>query len=221
MLLAPMVILGKKFLHLALRDVTEWRSIQNALINTHMELEQSYAITLEGWGRAMELRDFETQGHMKRVTDATVNLALSMGVSMEEIPHIRHGAVLHDIGKFAIPDAILLKPASLTPDEWIIMKRHPVYAYELLKPVNYLTRSLPIPYSHHEKWDGSGYPQALHTTQIPLSARIFAVVDVWDALRSDRPYRDGWQDERVRAYIKENSGSHFDPEVVDCFLSNF
>jgi HD-GYP domain-containing protein (c-di-GMP phosphodiesterase class II) len=141
-----------------------------------------------------------------------------MGVSQHEQIHIRRGALLHDIGKLGVPDYILLKPGKLTDEEWEIMRRHPAYAHEMLLPITYLEPALDIPYCHHEKWDGSGYPRGLKGGQIPLPARIFAVVDVWDALRSDRPYRRGWSVEKVRAYILAESGKHFDPQVVEAFI---
>ncbi|MEI6181650.1 MAG: HD domain-containing phosphohydrolase [Chloroflexales bacterium] len=188
------------------------------LQRSHSDLAHAYDTTLEGWSRALDLRDKETEGHSQRVTTLTVRLAYAMGLSEEEIVHIRRGALLHDIGKMGIPDAILLKPGPLSDDEWTIMRLHPVYSYELLAPIAYLRQTLDIPFSHHEKWDGSGYPQGLVGTQIPLAARMFAVVDVWDALRSDRPYRAAWSPEAVRAYIVAQSGRHFDPAVVAVFL---
>ena len=141
-----------------------------------------------------------------------------MGIQEEDLDHARRGALLHDIGKMGIPDSILLKPGKLTKKEWEIMRRHPVLAYEMLLPVDYLKPALEIPYCHHEKWDGTGYPQGLKGEAIPLAARIFAVIDVWDALCSDRPYRKGWDKEKVLEYIREQSGSHFDPQVVEMFL---
>lgn len=185
---------------------------------SNQELIQAYDTTLEGWARALELRDDETEGHSARVTEVTVRLARSMGVSDSELVNIRRGSLLHDIGKMGIPDRILLKPGPLTDEEWEIMRRHPVYAYELLAPINFLRPAIAIPYCHHEKWDGTGYPRGLSGNRIPLPARIFAVVDVWDALRSDRPYREAWEEDRVREYIRDQSGEHFDPEAVDAFL---
>jgi HD-GYP domain-containing protein (c-di-GMP phosphodiesterase class II) len=148
----------------------------------------------------------------------TVRLARAMGLSEAELVQLRRGALLHDIGKMGIPDAILLKPGPLTEDEWRIMRKHPVYAYGLLAPIAFLHGALDISHYHHEKWDGTGYPDGLAGEQIPLAARIFAVVDVWDALRSDRPYRPGWPDEKVRTHIREQAGRHFDPQVVAVFL---
>ena len=140
--------------------------------------------------------------------------------SEAESIHIRRGALLHDIGKMGVPDRILHKPDPLTDDEWIIMRRHPQLAYEMLLPIAFLKLALDIPHCHHEKWDGSGYPRGLKGEEIPLAARIFAIADVWDALRSDRPYRAGWSEEKVRQYIRQQSEKHFDPMVVEVFLNN-
>ena len=184
-----------------------------------IQLREAYDATIEGWSRAMDLRDRETEGHSQRVAELTVRIARAMGVAEEEIVHIRRGALLHDMGKMAIPDHILLKPGPLDPEEWEIMRKHPVYAFEMLSPISYLRPALDIPYCHHEKWDGSGYPRGLKGDQIPLAARIFAVVDVWDALTSDRPYRPAWPKEKVIEEIKAGAGTHFDPRVVEVFLS--
>ncbi|WP_427365533.1 HD domain-containing phosphohydrolase [Candidatus Caldatribacterium saccharofermentans] len=188
------------------------------LEHSNIELVQAYDATLEGWAYALELRDRETEGHSRRVTELTVRIAREMGIKDEKIVHIRRGALLHDIGKLGIPDEILLKPGKLTEEEWEIMKKHPVYAYEMLSKIAYLRPALDIPYCHHEKWDGSGYPRGLKGEEIPLPARIFAVVDVFDALTSDRPYRKAWSREEAIAYIKERSGKDFDPAVVEVFL---
>lgn len=197
-------------------------AIENATLvsdlrRSNLELMLAYDTTLEGWSRALDLRDKETHGHTDRVTEMTVQLARRMGLGDAELAQLRRGALLHDIGKMAIPDSILLKSGPLTPEEWEIMRRHPTYAYELLAPIAYLRPALDIPYAHHEKWDGTGYPRGLVGEQIPLAARIFAVVDVWDALTSDRPYRRAWTPERARGYIVEQSGRHFDPKVVGQF----
>ncbi len=182
------------------------------------ELMMAYDETIEGWSRAMDLRDEETEGHTLRVTELTLKLANCLGVGVEEMVHIRRGTLLHDIGKIGVPDSILRKPSALTPEEWEIMRRHPQFAYDMLAPILYLKKALDIPYCHHEKWDGTGYPRGLKGELIPLSARIFAVVDVWDALTSDRPYRKAWTREKAREYIQEESGRHFDPSVVNVFL---
>jgi putative nucleotidyltransferase with HDIG domain len=185
---------------------------------TNQELSQAYDATIEGWSRAMDLRDQKTEGHTQRVTSLTLELARTMGVDESKMMHIRRGALLHDIGKLGVPDHILFKPDALTSEEWEIMRRHPELAYEMLSSIKYLKPALNIPYFHHEKWDGSGYPLGLKGEQIPLEARIFAVIDVWDALRSDRPYRKAWDEQKVKDYITGQAGSHFDPKVVECFL---
>ena len=191
----------------------------NDLQKSNMELALAYDATIEGWSRALDLRDHETEGHTLRVTEMTKQLARSMNISEADIVHIRRGALLHDIGKLGVPDRILLKPDKLTDEEMQIMHQHPILAYEMLQPIDYLKPSLHIPYCHHEKWDGTGYPRGLKGEEIPLEARIFAIVDVWDALRSDRPYRVAWPDEQVINYIREQSGRHFDPKIVEIFLS--
>ncbi len=184
----------------------------------NLELIQAYDATIEGWAYALDLKDEKTEEHSQRVTRLTLRIAKRMNIKKEELPHIRRGILLHDIGKMGIPDSILLKPGPLTEGEWVIMRRHPVYAYEILANVDYLRPALEIPYCHHEKWDGSGYPRGLKEEEIPLPARIFAVVDVYDALTSDRPYRKAWSEEDALTLIKKDSGSHFDPEVVEVFL---
>jgi len=184
----------------------------------NLELARAYDSTLEGWARALDLRDNETEGHTHRVAQLTVRLAHAMGLRDADLVHIRRGALLHDMGKLAIPDSIMLKPSALTDEQAEIMRRHPDYAHELLSPIGYLRPALDIPYCHHEKWDGTGYPRGLKGEEIPLAARIFAVVDVWDALRSDRPYRAAWTEERAKAYIQEQADIHFDPKVVTAFL---
>jgi HD-GYP domain-containing protein (c-di-GMP phosphodiesterase class II) len=188
------------------------------LKNSAAEIRNAYEMTLEGWAKALEYRDRETEGHSRRVVDLSVHLADSMGCRENEIVHIRRGALLHDIGKIAIPDAILLKPGPLDEREWGVMKQHPVFAREMLSPIKFLQPAMDIPYYHHERWDGQGYPENLHGQDIPLPARIFAVVDNWEALNSDRPYRKAWSGEQVRSYIGENAGIKFDPHVVRKFL---
>jgi response regulator RpfG family c-di-GMP phosphodiesterase len=183
-----------------------------------LELADAYEATLEGWARALDLRDQETEGHSRRVTSLTVRLARRMGLSEADCVHIRRGALLHDIGKVGIPDSILHKPSSLTPQEWDVMRRHPTYARGLLAPIAYLRPALDIPYCHHERWDGSGYPRGLRGEEIPLAARIFAVVDIWDAVRSHRPYRPAWSEQRTREYLASLAGTHLDRRVTEAFL---
>jgi len=190
----------------------------NGLQLSNTELTLAYETALEGWVRALDLRDEETEWHTRRVTGMTLHLASAMGIDSSELTHIRRGALLHDIGKMGISDRILNKNGPLSDDEWSIMKRHPVYARDLLTPITYLQPSIEIPYAHHEKWDGSGYPDGLKGDTIPFSARIFAVVDVWDALRSDRPYRPAWSTNQARQYLRDQSGIHFDPQVVEKFF---
>jgi PAS domain S-box-containing protein len=193
-------------------------SLFDDLQRTNTDLITAYDATIEGWSRALELRDRVTEGHTLRVTDITIRLARLMGIQEDELIHIRRGALMHDIGKMAISDAILLKPGPLTAEEMQTMRRHPVFAYELLHPIGYLRSAIDIPYAHHEKWDGSGYPRGLKGEEIPLAARVFAIIDVWDALRNDRPYRNAWPEDKVRQYLREQSGRHFDPAVVDAFF---
>ena len=188
------------------------------LQRSHFELALAYDATIEGWSRAMDLRDKETEGHTQRVTELTVHLAQAMNMSDEQIVHIRRGALLHDMGKLGIPDRILLKPGTLDDEEWAIMRQHPQYAYDMLSAIDYLRPALDIPYCHHEKWDGTGYPRGLKGQQIPMAARLFAVVDVWDALTSTRPYRERWSEDKVLDHIKAGSGTHFDPMVVELFV---
>ena len=188
------------------------------LREANAQLLNAYEATIEGLSHALDLRDRETEGHSQRVTEVTVRLAQASNISDEEIVHLRRGALLHDIGKIGIPDSILHKPDSLTPEEWVIMRKHPQFAYDMLSPIEYLHPALDIPYSHHEKWDGTGYPRGLKAEEIPMSARLFAIADVWDAVTSDRPYRPAWTEEQARTYIHEQSGKHFDPQVVELFF---
>jgi diguanylate cyclase (GGDEF)-like protein len=190
------------------------------LQRSNAELAQAYDATLESWDRMLELRDQETEGHAQRVVAMTLRLGCAMGLCEAELVVLRRGALLHDIGKMGTPDSILLKPGPLTAEEQAIMQLHPIYAYELLAGIDFLRPALDIPYCHHEKWDGTGYPRQLRGEQIPLSARIFAVVDVWDALCSDRPYRRAWPVDRVRQYIQDEAGRHFDPAVVQAFFQH-
>ena len=198
-------------------------AIENAelfskLERSNVDLIQAYDATIEGWAHALDLKDEETKGHSQRVTELTLCIAGKMGIKEEDMAHLRRGALLHDIGKMGIPDSILLKPGKLTDEEWEIMRKHPVYAFEMLSSIDFIRPALDIPYCHHEKWDGSGYPRGLKEKQIPPSARIFAVVDVYDALHSNRPYRKAWTKEKTLEHIKEQSGKHFDPQVVNVFI---
>jgi PAS domain S-box-containing protein len=203
-----------------LRVRTEGQLAEFLLEQSHAELNLTFDATLEGWARALELRDGETSKHTQRVIEDTVKLAKFMGIDGEELINVRRGATLHDIGKMGIPDRILGKPGPLTDDEWVIMRKHPEYAQELLGGIPYLQHAMDIPYCHHEKWDGSGYPRGLKEEQIPLSARIFAVIDVWDALISPRCYRpQAWPQEKIRNYLIDQSGKHFDPDVIRAFLA--
>ena len=190
----------------------------NELQYSNLNLSMAYDETIEGWSQALDLRDHETEGHTQRVTDMTLKLARKMGVPEDQMVHIKRGSLLHDIGKMGVSDTILLKPGPLNDEEWDIMRRHPKFAYDMLSNIAFLEPALEIPYCHHERWDGTGYPRGLKGEQIPLAARIFAVIDVWDALISDRPYRGAWPLKEVVAYIKEQSGSHFDPRVVSAFI---
>jgi len=194
------------------------RTLRDREQQSLLELANAYEATLAGWARALDLRDRETEGHSRRVTELTVRLARAIGVSEADCVHIRRGALLHDIGKMGVPDAVLHKPAPLSNEEWKLMRQHPVYAMDLLAPIDYLRPTLDIPYCHHEKWDGTGYPRGLKGEAIPLAARIFAAVDIWDAIRSNRPYREAWPEDRARAYLASLAGTHLDPMVVHAFL---
>jgi putative nucleotidyltransferase with HDIG domain len=182
------------------------------------DLLVAYDSTLQGWSNALELREQETAGHSRRVVELTLKIARAIGIEEENLAYIERGALLHDIGKMGIPDNILLKPGPLSDDEWVIMKKHPIYAYNLLSKIDFLKQAVDIPFSHHERWDGSGYPQGLAGENIPLAARIFAVVDIWDALGSDRPYRPAWKRKDIMKYIQDISGKHLDPGIVNVFL---
>jgi len=218
--------LGNDEWHEFLRNLVEQTTITIDYVElfynlerANVELLQAYDATIEGWAYVLDLKDKETEGHSRRVTELTLLVAREMGVKEEELIHIQRGALLHDIGKMGIHDAILLKPGKLTDEEWEIMRKHPVYAYQMLSRIDYLHPALDIPYCHHEKWDGSGYPQGLKGEEIPLPARIFAVVDTFDALTNNRPYREAWQKEKALEYLQEQSGKHFDPRVVEVFLT--
>ncbi len=191
----------------------------NELQRSAIELTVAYDATLEGWARALDLRNRATERHTERVAEMTMRLARTMGISEQELVQIRRGALLHDIGKIAIPDSILLKPGPLANEEWALMYKHPQDAFDMLQPIAYLRPALDIPYAHHEKWDGSGYPRSLKGEHIPLAARIFAVADVWDAMTDElRPYRKAMSKEEIREHIRSLAGSHLDPKVVEAFL---
>ncbi len=200
-------------------DITERKKSEAALKKSAEDLRDAYDATLQGWSNALELRESATAGHSQRVVVLSLEIARAMGFSDSELANIHRGASLHDIGKMGIPDVILLKPGPLTEDEWAIMRQHPSLAYQMLSKIPYLTPSLDIPHYHHEKWDGTGYPHGLKGEEIPIAARIFAVVDVWDALTSDRPYRLAWSSKKAMDYIKAQSGKHFDPRIVDIFVN--
>jgi HD-GYP domain-containing protein (c-di-GMP phosphodiesterase class II) len=187
------------------------------LQRSNIDLALAYDTTLDGWSRALDLRDKETEGHTRRVAELTLQMVQATGIGDKQLIHIRRGALLHDIGKMGVPDSILLKPGKLTDEEWKVMRMHPKYAFDLLNPIAYLRPSLDIPYCHHEKWDGSGYPRGLKGESIPFAARIFAIVDVWDALINNRPYRPAWLPHKAFEYIIDQSGKHFDPRFVDIF----
>lgn len=202
----------------ASRDITERKKNEEAIQLAHNRLQEAYEKTIEGWVRALDLRDRETEGHTQRVTELTLRVAAKLGFSDEEMVHIKRGALLHDMGKMAIPDEILQKPGPLDEEEWKKMRQHPVYAFDMLSNISYLHPALEIPFFHHERWDGSGYPRGLKGEEIPLAARMFAIVDVWDALSSDRPYRKKLPRDQVIAYLREKAGTLFEARLVDIFL---
>jgi PAS domain S-box-containing protein/putative nucleotidyltransferase with HDIG domain len=193
-------------------------SLFENLEKSNLELVMAYDSTIEGWSRALDYRDKETEGHSQRVTELAVKICQAMGMTDRDLTYARWGALLHDIGKLGVPDDILFKPGKLDDDEWKLMKRHPVLAHELLQPIRYLGPAVDIPYCHHEKWDGTGYPRGLKGEQIPLAARIFSIVDVWDALGSDRPYRSAWPKEKIFQYLNDQTGKDFDPKVTEAFI---
>ncbi len=188
------------------------------LERAHAELLEAYDDTILGWSKAAALRDVETEKHNQRVAKMSVDLAKRIGLEKEDLIHLKRGALLHDMGKIGVSDTILHKEGKLTAEEWTQIRKHPQYAYDMLKDIAYLSPVIDIPYCHHEKWDGTGYPRGLKGTEIPLAARIFAIVDVWDALLSDRPYRKAWSREKTLTHIQERAGKHFDPDIVEYFL---
>jgi putative nucleotidyltransferase with HDIG domain len=199
-------------------DVTARRKAEAQLQTALDQSSEAYEATIEGWAKALELRERETAGHSRRVVKLTLELARRMGMPETEMQAMRYGALLHDIGKLAVPDHILLKPGALTEDEWATMRQHPTYSMQLLSGIAYLQSAIDIPFKHHERWDGSGYPGGMKGEEIPLVARIFAVVDVWDALTSNRPYRPAWTREEALRYINRQAGASFDPQVVASFM---
>jgi len=209
---------GQQEFQASSRNITERKEAEEQLQRAHNDLQEAYDKTIEGWVLALDLRDKETEGHTQRVTNMTEKLARAIGFSDEEIMHIRRGALLHDMGKMGIPDEILQKPGPLTDDEWVIMRRHPEMAHQMLSQIKYLQEAITIPYYHHERWNGNGYPHKLKGEDIPLQARMFAVVDVWDALSSDRPYRKKMPQKEVEDYLRKESGNLFDPHVVEIFI---
>ena len=200
------------------RQQAENTKLSENLPASNRELVRAYDTTLEALSRALDVREQQTDGHTLRVTAMMINLAHAFELLDDELMHIRRGSLLHDIGIIGVPEHILLKPGGLTKEEWARMRMHPQYAYELFQPIAFLTPALDIPYCHHEKWDGTGYPRGLKGHEIPLAARLFAVVDVWGALTSDRPYRPAWSEKETRIYVKAQSGKHLDPQVVEAFL---
>jgi putative nucleotidyltransferase with HDIG domain len=196
----------------------DYNALYADLQRAYLDLENSYEATLEGWSAAMDLRDEETEGHSRRVTALSVSLAAKLGLTGQEIAYVRRGAFLHDIGKIGVPDSVLHKPGPLNEEEWVLMKQHSKKGYDLLSRIPYLKESLDIPLYHHEKYNGTGYPEGLSGKTIPLAARLFAIVDVFDALTSDRPYREAWTKTKAIQYLREQKGLHFDPELVDVFI---
>jgi len=190
-----------------------------SITQSHNDLMKAYDSTLLGWSRALDLRDNETAQHSERVTELAVRLAQRMGLSETDLTNIYRGSLLHDVGKIGVPDFILKKPGELTETEWVEMRKHPQDAYEMLSQIEYLQPAIDIPYCHHEKWDGSGYPRGLKGEEIPLAARIFTVVDVWNAMVTDRIYRKAIPEEEVIKYLIQNRGIYFDPQVVDAFIA--
>lgn len=199
---------------IAVESVLLFRSLERS----NVELQLAYDKTIEGWAYALDLKDEETAGHSQRVTQMTVRLAQRVGVDQRELIHIQRGALLHDIGKMGVPDSVLLKRGPLSDEERKLIEQHTVYAYELLSPIDFLRPAIDIPYAHHERWDGTGYPRGIAGEEIPLAARIFAIVDVYDALTSERPYRQAWSREDTLDYIRDHAGSQFDPALVEAFF---
>ena len=199
---------------IAIENAQSFEEIQAS----NQELIAAYNATITGWSKALDLRDKETEGHSQRVTKLTLHLAEAVGIPQEQMVQIRRGALLHDIGKIGVPDAILHKPGQLNEEEWKIMRTHPQVAYDFLSEIDYLRGAINIPYCHHEKWDGSGYPRGLKGEEIPIEARIFSIADAWDALTNDRPYRSAWSKEKTIEYLKSQAGIAYDPQIMQIFL---
>jgi HD-GYP domain-containing protein (c-di-GMP phosphodiesterase class II) len=195
-------------------------SLFDSLQRTNLDLTLAYDSSLEALARALDLRNHEPEGYTLRVTELTLQISRILGLGEAELVHLRRGALLHDLGNLGVPEAVFLKPGLLNEREWALVRRHPTLAFELLSPIEFLRPALDIPYCHHEKWDGSGYPRGLAGEQIPLGARIFSVVDVWSSLTSDRPFREAWSQDRTRKYVWDKAGTHFDPSVVEIFLES-
>lgn len=210
-----------KILEHANNELEEWNQLLESRVTERtIELDQAYTNTITGWARALELRDFETEGHSRRVTEMSARLGVALGLENEHLLHLKRGAILHDIGKMGIPDHVLLKPGKLTEEEWATIRLHPVHGYQLLRPIHFLEHSLQVVLHHHERWDGSGYPSKLVGESIPLNARIFSVVDVWDALLHARPYKKPWPLHEVVDYMKDQKEKQFDPNIIDVFLKD-
>ncbi len=200
------------------RDISRRKAAEEKVESLHQELLAAYDETLAGWSRALNLRDPNTGIHSERVVELTLRLAEAAGIPEEDLVHVRRGVLLHDIGKMGVPDSILLKPGPLTDEEWEVMRHHPVLAEQLLSTIPFLEQTIDIPYCHHERWDGAGYPRGLKRDQIPLAARVFMIVDNYDALLSERTYRPAWEHDEVIGYIRQQAGRVFDPELVKLFL---
>ncbi|MBA3013412.1 MAG: HD-GYP domain-containing protein [Proteobacteria bacterium] len=212
---AVFVFLVMRLSRLAMRQI---RHDEHKITKMNQELWDAYESTIEGWGRALELRDRETEGHTRRVCTMTMALAERFDFTPGQLRYIKFGSLLHDIGKMAVPDVVLMNEGPLSEAEKMEMMRHPDYARQMLSGINFLLPALDIPYCHHERWDGSGYPRGLKGEEIPLAARIFAVADVWDALAHDRRYHKAWSVEDICDHIRCGGGSRFDPQVVAQFL---
>ena len=216
--MAALELENSTLLDSARQEIQEREKAELRICEAYEALDQAYESTLIGWVQALDMRDGETQGHSRRVADMTLKLAKIIGMPETEWVHVWRGALLHDIGKMGIPDSILLYPGPLGEREWEVMRRHSMYGVEWVERVEYLKPAIPLIRHHHERWDGSGYPDGLRGTEIPLAARIFSIVDVWDALLSKRPYRAAWTQERVIGYLQENAGRQFDPDLIEVFL---